>query len=74
MQLSSKKVLFDILRPKQNGHYFAANIFKLISISYRVGSFIPIQITLKLVPCIPVNNKVTLVQLIFFSFKWINTT
>ena len=52
---------FNTLRPKQNGRHFADDIFKRILLNANVRIFN--QISLKLVPMSPVNNKSALVQI-----------
>ena len=45
---------FNTLRPKQNGRYFADDIFKCIFFNENV--WIPIKTSLKFVPKGPINN------------------
>ena len=52
---------FNTLRPRQNGHHFADNIFKWIFLNENV--WIPIKISLKLVPQGPINNIPALVEI-----------
>ena len=51
----------NILRPRQNGHYFPDDIFKCISLNENV--WISIKITLKFIPKGPINNILALVQI-----------
>ena len=51
----------NTLRPKQNGRYFADNIYKYIFLNEIV--WIPIKISLKFVPKGPINNIAALVQI-----------
>ena len=51
----------NTLRPRQNGRHFADNIFKCISLNE--SDWIPIEISLKLVPKGPINNIPALVQI-----------
>ena len=46
--------IFNTLRPRQNGHNFADDIFKCIFLNENV--WIPIKISMKFVPEGPVNN------------------
>ena len=52
---------FNTLRPKQNGHRFADDIFKRIFLNENVR--ISIKISLKFVPKGPINNIPALVQI-----------
>ena len=54
-------VLFNTLRPRQNGRHFADDIFKCIFLDENV--WIPIKISLKFVPKGPINNIPALVQI-----------
>ena len=49
------------LRPRQNGHHFANDIFNHISLNENVC--IPINISTKFVPTGPINNIPALVQI-----------
>ena len=66
-QLSVKKKIlddlaeFNTLRPRQNGHHFADNIFKHIFLSE--NAWISIKISLKFVPRGQINNIRALVQI-----------
>ena len=51
----------NTLRPRQNGRHFADDIFKCIFLNESV--WIPIEISLKLVPKGPINNIPALVQI-----------
>ena len=51
----------NILRPRQNGRHFADDIFKWIFLNENV--WIPIKMSLKIVPQGPINNILTLVQI-----------
>ena len=53
--------LLNTLRPRQNGHHFPDDIFKCIFLNGNV--WIPIEISLKLVPKGPINNIPALVQI-----------
>ena len=53
-------MLFNTLRPRQNGRHFPDDIFKWISLNENV--WISINISLKFVPRGPINNIPTLVQ------------
>ena len=52
---------FNTLRPRQNGHHFADDMFKCIFLNENVC--IPIGISLKFVPKVPMNNIPSLVQI-----------
>ena len=52
----------NTLRPRQNGRHFADDIFKCIFLNESV--WIPIKISLKLVPRGPINNIPALVQIL----------
>ena len=54
-------LLINTLRPRQNGRHFADNIFKCIFLNENV--WIPIKISLKLVPKGPINNIPALFQI-----------
>ena len=56
------------LRPRQNGHHFADDIFKCISLNENV--WIPIKILLKFVPKSPINNIPSLVQISHYLSQW----
>ena len=60
-QLWAHKYFFNTLRPRQNGHHFADNIFKCIFLNENVR--ISIKISLKFVPKDPINNTPALVQI-----------
>ena len=51
----------NTLRPRQNGHHFADDIFKFIILNENV--WIPIKNSLKFVPKCPINNIPSLVQI-----------
>ena len=51
----------DTLRPRQNGRHFADDIFKCIFLNENV--WIPIKISLKFVPKVPINNIPSLIQI-----------
>ena len=53
--------LLNTLRPRQNGHHFAADIFKCIFLNE--NDWILIKISLKFVPSGPINNIAALVQI-----------
>ena len=53
------KLWFNKLRPRQNGRHFADDIFKCIVLNESV--WIPIEMSLKLVPNDPINNIPALV-------------
>ena len=55
-----KWVLFNTLRPRQNGRHFPDDIFKWIFLNENV--WISINISLKFVPRVPINNILMLVQ------------
>ena len=59
--LGTTKVLLNTLRPRQNGHNFADNIFKCIFLNENVR--IPIIISLKFVPEGHINNIPALAQI-----------
>ena len=52
---------FNTLRPRQNGHHLADDIFKCIFLNENV--WIPVKISLKYVPKGPINNIPALVQI-----------
>ena len=52
---------FNTLRPRQNGHHFADDIFKSIFLNENV--LISIKISLKFIPKGPINNIPALVQI-----------
>ena len=54
-------VIFNILRPRKNGHHFSDDIFKCIFLNENV--WILIKISLQFVPKGPVNNIPALVQI-----------
>ena len=54
-------IVFNTLRPGQNGWHFLDNIFKCIFLNENV--WIPIKISLKFVPKGPINNIPALVQI-----------
>ena len=58
----SKVSALKTLRPKQNGRHFADDIFKCNFVNENVC--IPIQISLKFVPKVPIKNIPALVQII----------
>ena len=51
----------NTLGPRQNGRHFADDIFKCIFVNENV--WIPIKISLKVVPRFPINNILVLVQI-----------
>ena len=51
----------NTLRPRQNGRHFADAIFKCISLNE--NAWVPIKISLKIVPRGPINNIPALVQI-----------
>ena len=53
--------MFNTLRPRQNGRYFADDILKCIFLNENVR--IPIEISLKFVPKGPIDNIPALVQI-----------
>ena len=59
--LECGKWLLNTLRPRQNGHHFADDIFKCIFLNENV--WIPIKISLKFVPKGPIDNIPALVQI-----------
>ena len=56
-----RRGMFNTLRPKQNGHHFADDIFKCIFLNENV--WISIKIYLKFVPKGQINNIPALVQI-----------
>ena len=54
-------IFFNTFRPRQNGRYFADDIFKCIFLNENV--WISIKISLKFVPKGPINNIPALVQI-----------
>ena len=54
--------MVNTLRPRQNGRHFAEDIFKCVFLNESV--WIPIEISLKLVPKGPINNIPALVQIV----------
>ena len=56
-----KVTYLNTLRPRQNGHHFADDIFKCIFLNENV--WIQIKISLKFVPKGPINNIPALVQI-----------
>ena len=54
--------LLNILRPRQNGRYFADDIFKCIFLN--VNAWISLKISLKFVPRVRINNIPSLIQII----------
>ena len=58
---TSAKYTFNTLRPRQNRHYFADDMFKWIFLNENVWK--PIKISLKFVPSDSINNIPTLVQI-----------
>ena len=59
--LPSCNVHYMTLRPRQNGRHYADDIFKCIFLNESV--WIPIKISLKFVPKVPINNIPALVQI-----------
>ena len=55
----------NTLRPRQNGHHFADDIFKCIFLNENV--WILIKISLKFVPKGPINNIPSLVQIMVLA-------
>ena len=58
----SRPQCVNTLRPRQNGHHFMDNIFKCIFLNENI--LILIQISLKFIPKVPINNIPALVQII----------
>ena len=58
---SRATLLLNTLRPRQDGHHFADDIFKCIFLNENV--WIPIKISLKFVPKGPINNIPAMVQI-----------
>ena len=56
-----KDIAFNTLRPRQNGHHFPDDVFKCIFLNENV--WISLQISLKLVPKVRINNIPVLVQI-----------
>ena len=54
-------LIFNTLRPKQNGHHFPDDIFKYIFLNENI--WILIKISLKFVPRVSINNIPALVQI-----------
>ena len=54
-------VVFNTLRPRQNGRHFPDDIFKFIFLNE--NGRISIKISLKFVPKVPINNILALVQI-----------
>ena len=54
---------FNKLRPRQNCHRFADDIFKCIFLNENVSTCITIKISLKFAPKGPINNNPALVQI-----------
>ena len=59
--------IFNTLRPRQNGHYIAANIFKCIF--FNEYPLILIQISLKFVSKNPITNMPALVQIMTWCWR-----
>ena len=55
-------LVFDSLRPRQNGRHFADDVFKRLFLNQNV--WISLKISLKFVPTFPINNIPPLVQII----------
>ena len=55
-------ISFNTLRPRQNGHRLADDVFKCIFINGSV--WISFKISLKFVPMVPINNIPALVQIL----------
>ena len=53
--------MFNTLRPRQNGRYFADNIFKCIFLNEQIYASIKVSLTIK--PKGPINNIPALVQI-----------
>ena len=58
---------FNTLRLRQNGSHFADNIFWCISLNQ--NTWIWIKISLKFALCSPIDNRLTLVQIM--AWRWI---
>ena len=56
-----RQVIFNTMRPRQNGRHFADDIFKCIFLNENI--WILIKISLKFVPQRPINNIRALVQI-----------
>ena len=59
--LTPRELMFNTLRPRQNGGHFPDDIFKCIFLNENV--WIPIKISLKFVPKVPINDIRALVQI-----------
>ena len=59
--VSRPRSVINTLRPGQNGRHFADDIFKCIFLDENV--WIPIKISLKFVPKVPINDIPALVQI-----------
>ena len=59
--LSHRIVVFNTLRPRQNGRHFTDDIFKWILVNENV--WIPIKLSMKFVPKGPISNIPALVQI-----------
>ena len=69
----SYKEYINSLRPRQNRRHFADDVFKCNFVNENV--WIPIKISLKFIPKVPVNNIPTLVQVMAWrrpGIIWIN--
>ena len=55
-----QNICINTLRPRQNGHHFADDIFRCIFLNENVWN--PLEISLTFVPKGPINNMPTLVQ------------
>ena len=55
------KDYFNTLRPRRNGRHFADDIFKRIFLNE--NALIPIKISLRIVPKVPINYIPALVQI-----------
>ena len=61
LDTDSSYISVNTLRPRQNGRHFPDDIFKWIFLNENV--WIPIKISLKFVPKVPINNIPALVQI-----------
>ena len=66
VQLMITHYWFNTLRPRQNGCHFADDTFKRIFLNENVR--ISIKISLKFVPKVPINNILSLVQIM--AWRW----
>ena len=61
MKICKTKTIFNTLRPRQNGRYFADDIFKCIFLNG--NACISLKISLKFVPKVRIDNIQALVQI-----------